>query len=702
MAKKQHTEYIESETTFVNPYNFVSVDKQKIENHRKGYDEIYSQNEHLHTGYLECSLLTKTPLSIPESVGNEDEEIAEHYRYPFFRVSDKSPIIPGSSIRGVLRSAYETLTDSCFSTMREDTRLSKRMETSDVNGTKTGILVFEENEWKLYRAEKYIIYLGKKDTEYSPYNKKKDTELKENLEPFELKVDNNSRVRTIYHNNQMFHFGDLVKFKGYKHYIKEIVDNNSEDGETLEGVFYIGESFDNKHGEAIFCFEKDKHGNRIIENVSSEEIIEAKELMERTISVYRDKAINNKESHSGYAGYESAERNGYIPVWYRKFGNGKIRLSLAAVGRMFYRKSLNSIIGELAPCKSKEHICKACALFGMTGKTSDNKQQNVSFGSRIRVTDAKPVEYNMIGEKTLKELGSPKYTYLPFYTKDGKGYDSNAVEIRGRKYYWHNPNLAESDYIAVDDKDRNIKEKTKRNGTYELVGKESLFKFRIYYDEITEEQLDELMWLVSLGENEKEGNMCYKIGHGKPLGLGSVKMIVDTKNERSFNLDEGYRISCEEGNINDYISSISVNFNKTIMDEFLSICRFDAITDKISYPYIEKVYDDAFFEKHDLEAHKWFVEFKKKKENVLPVIMMDKKSLHTYKTGRDKIYGTLKFYNREKGFGFVTDGNGNDAYLRSSSICDYDISQYKNGVSVEYSVRQGEKGLEVVECYIVK
>lgn len=71
------------------------------------------------------------------------------------------------------------------------------------------------------------------------------------------------------------------------------------------------------------------------------------------------------------------------------------------------------------------------------------------------------------------------------------------------------------------------------------------FRFDIYYDGVSGEQLDKLMWCLHFGENEKDGNLCHKIGHGKPLGLGSVKIVIEEKAERTFR-DGSYEWSREK------------------------------------------------------------------------------------------------------------------------------------------------------------
>ncbi len=60
--------------------------------------------------------------------------------------------------------------------------------------------------------------------------------------------------------------------------------------------------------------------------------------------------------------------------------------------------------------------------------------------------------------------------------------------------------------------------------------------------------------------------------------------------------------------------------------------------------------------------------------------------------------GTVKFYNAEKGFGFITpDGGGKDLYVHSTAVQNGTI---KEGDKVEFEVGQGDKGprAENVSC----
>lgn len=58
--------------------------------------------------------------------------------------------------------------------------------------------------------------------------------------------------------------------------------------------------------------------------------------------------------------------------------------------------------------------------------------------------------------------------------------------------------------------------------------------------------------------------------------------------------------------------------------------------------------------------------------------------------------GTVKWFNNQKGYGFITPENGNDVFVHFSSIQDEGYKTLDEGQNVEFETQQGQKGLEAV------
>ena len=120
----------DSEKRFHNPYTFVPTPPRdnigsgkfagdfnplcKDLNHATLQDDLW-------TGHIPIKLTAATPLVLLKSDGRDEDAADDPY--------DVYPRIPESSLRGMLRSAYETVTNSRYSSFRNSDRLAYRMET---------------------------------------------------------------------------------------------------------------------------------------------------------------------------------------------------------------------------------------------------------------------------------------------------------------------------------------------------------------------------------------------------------------------------------------------------------------------------------------------------------------------------------------------------------------------------------------------
>ena len=77
----------------------------------------------------------------------------------------------------------------------------------------------------------------------------------------------------------------------------------------------------------------------------------------------------------------------------------------------------------------------------------------------------------------------------------------------------------------------------------------------------------------------------HKLGHGKPLGLGSVKITVDSVVKRSFD-PEKMAFADENMNIDRFFENVPFDENAEYFKEFMAVTDFDYLEGKpVAYPY---------------------------------------------------------------------------------------------------------------------
>ncbi|MDA8080339.1 MAG: cold-shock protein [Actinomycetota bacterium] len=62
--------------------------------------------------------------------------------------------------------------------------------------------------------------------------------------------------------------------------------------------------------------------------------------------------------------------------------------------------------------------------------------------------------------------------------------------------------------------------------------------------------------------------------------------------------------------------------------------------------------------------------------------------------------GTVKWFNSEKGFGFISQDNGADVFVHFSAIQMNGYRVLEEGQVVEFEVQEGPKGLQAVDVRV--
>ncbi|MFN3421989.1 MAG: hypothetical protein ACK40X_09735, partial [Armatimonadota bacterium] len=143
---------------------------------------------------------------------------------------------------------------------------------------------------------------------------------------------------------------------------------------------------------------------------------------------------------------------------------------------------------------------------------------------------------------TLQPLGQPKPSCWQFYLNcknvgSEAGYNDPNATIRGRKFYWHKPNVTAerpqggADVNSVWDQ-RNGKGQPiadDQNKTVELLLPERAvfeFEFTVDFENLSDADLGLLLLTLKPNLLDKNLKLYHHIGMGKPLGLGSAEVEI--------------------------------------------------------------------------------------------------------------------------------------------------------------------------------
>ncbi len=493
-----------SDKSFVNPYHFVPLEsagcaRRSFYAMEHGeYEDMYDDR---YTGWIDCELETLTPLFIPNSSNdnffnlhdskkrdkNEKALVKSYDFFSYHDLQDKTPasffepVVPGSTIRGVIRSAFETVTNGCMSTIDHNHILFKRFT---IPYPHAGRIENSGNGWRLqpcdmhgqeqpdpcYRCEGEVGITGTRSLRYfTPSDK----------EFIPLQPD------------------DLMR-------------------------------------------------------------------LVQLIETYRDDRINQKlgdkpRDHHGYRDrFDLHNLNGGL-VYY-EVKRDRLYLSPAQIGKEVFHRRLTDMIDTYRPCNLLDALCPACMLFGLAG-------ENEALASRVRFSDAHLVGLGNVAPNTLycphgvlPELASPKPSATEFYLKkqdsrhhlwnyDYAGFwrrgreskefvldESYRPEIMGRKFYWHHHGLAAPPYIDE-------REATERHVCVRPVKPGVTFAFRVYFNRTFLTEMGALIWTLTHGFSQEHG---HKMGMGKPVGLGSVKIRMKSLNVRRMSLKRTLHYSVED------------------------------------------------------------------------------------------------------------------------------------------------------------
>lgn len=622
--------------SFVNPYNFIPFGKKNSSKGSKDGQEYADEPKHTGVIKYTLRTVTPLfiPNTSNENAFDMERNYEDHKSYDFFSYKDLSdlkgsiedelpvPVIPGSEMRGMLRNHYEILTNSCMFAVDDEARLSKRTQEKYMPGllerceredgtvkyrlirVKDDCLLRTKGKNSLKddlncwadKDEKGNVIKGREEWGRQCYIQEKLAEGEKVIFTYverKKEVNRNGWGREENAGKplalEVKPFSSAKRGKAIGYLIKGEKGPEMEDKETKLPAKQ------KKHCAHIFREPGNIEG-QVVKLKGGKEFDEAylESVLDAVLAVYEKNGVSiYKEYREKYIEFKKGKGNRFFPVYYSliSYGNSRnnrsygdngnaadsLMLSPACITREIYTRKLFEMVKDNGSCEKTGGLCPACALFG-----TFRKNGNVT--SRIRVTDLKCLERDTgkcfdTKPITLQTLSQPKFNpefYMEkpdkdavfwtyeYYVDSKKIIHKNEAGVNGRKFYWHHPNFNMEKCMA---------EPSNINKTIRPLNQNIYFSGKIYFQDLSETELNTVCYLINAGDDEKidQKKHGYKLGAAKPLGFGSVAMHVDDVRLRQIEKTENRIILKEipyEADKNNTLVDADVAENFEIMTNF--------------------------------------------------------------------------------------------------------------------------------------
>lgn len=557
---------------FLNPYNFVRSLEAR---HPKQAPLLGRCTPPPHdryvgiTGRIECQLTAVTPLFVSDSEGIDEERVGEktHRHYRFFRDPDGNVAIPGTSLRGPVRSVFEAVTNSCFANFTGDKRLSYHLPPGDaLRLVPARVRKVTDERWELDllpgttpvnpgqrpSGPQYAAWIHTYKPLWASQTVAKVPQSayaarqKLSLAGWKHGDECYAIVEAVQHPLRRFEFWNVVAFDRSNQSLPKLRGNQR----LVKGFLCItNQNIENKHDERLFF--------------SSQQIrpldlpSEVRQRFEELIADYQERhgedAKKRKQpaqpqgkepafsrfilERAGKRDHKLADKDLVYAMLERTTHGFSVEFIVpVSVPRVGYNRQIGDLLSksDLSQCVQYDALCPACRTFGWVwgGEDKDAPRppmtESTAFAGRVRFSHARLENSTGVLESTtLAILSTPKPTTTRFYLRpkigkpqdrladDQVDYDAPGQIIRGRKFYRHHGDrLNPQEY-------RSASPKSDQNRTVHGVQKPgSTFEFTVEFENLNEIELGALLWSL-----EMEGSH-HRLGLGKPLGFGSAHIEV--------------------------------------------------------------------------------------------------------------------------------------------------------------------------------
>jgi CRISPR-associated protein (TIGR03986 family) len=588
------------------PYNFVELPNDIVEVKSESlpqHNVYYPEPKNRYTGRIECTLTTESPLYI--RCGLTKEEFAsglESKNLPNFFYTEiaskaRKPIIPGSSLRGMLRNLIEITTFSKIESVSNQQHFFFRAVAAKkddplgseykilVKNVKAGYLVWKGSSWYIQPAKTIdkssLIWVKERDLS------KIQTLIKMNQREYRLQYISVS-------------FGDTF-LKSPRRFTKQVSANKN---------FYPNQGVIVTSGNMLESSDNSENLHRrnhcIVPEINND--VDDIKINDDAIQHYRS-ALTDFQKQEPFDKDLGVLKTGR-PIFYCEPQNGQTEVTLFGHCPNFripyspFQDGKAASAFDFIPKNigKSEKIDLADAIFGFIKhreQDSQPKNDDAKTPEKVKALAGRIFLENGICEQTVNDdiwlngdvenpiipkiLSNPKPTTFQHYliqtssekiqlkhyaSKPPKENNPGETVIRGHKLYWHKPNVKKED-IEEPDTDK-IKKSSSQYTKIKPIKPGVVFKFNIHFENLSNIELGAILWILKIAADPK---YCLSLGMGKPLGMGAVKIehqvFLNTRPERYLQLFNSNQWLTGEENQSDTASKSEacINaFEKYIID----------------------------------------------------------------------------------------------------------------------------------------
>lgn len=570
-----------SEYRFLNPYNFV----RNIEKPRPEWEILGNCSPPPHDRYVGlsgeaiCKAEAVTPLFISDSHAITEND--NHKIYRFFQC-DGEPMLPSSSLRGLIRALFEAVTNSCHVAFDESI-LSKHFESRRSPWLVPARLEYTDEKWRLrlltgttdlqieskdkkspvglqyaawfasywpFKPSKTLLGINSASGRGYRLNQKQiniresfinRTKDREDINPDKVAHGEEcyALLQQFQHPHPRIKFWNVVEIRREKEDLSS--PRNSNDKIEQGWLCITNQNIEPKHSERFFFRDpKNKIGPDIIDLPNGSKILERYESLikdyqkrhKNTVKKHLDIGFPSDEPILSRFVYDQNERtiSGGELVYVMLEGNPSAPQAKFIVPVSVPRVSYEHGVGELLPkhlhhCDNYQNLClcPACRVFGWVHNKPPKEAKFVAYAGRVHISNGELIR----SKKSLRDihlgiLSAPKPTTTSFYLLNKHGEPDPTVD-----YDTEGARLRGRKFYRHQDK-ANLEEytgkKSEQNRTvHGALDTGATFKFTVEFENLAPLELGALLYALELEEG-----MFHRLGYAKPLGFGSIKITVDS------------------------------------------------------------------------------------------------------------------------------------------------------------------------------